>query len=331
MTSNGSRLELRPTDDGSFSLFSPQFGEGFHSRRGAMAEARSKFVAPAGLERWQRGSRLRVLDVCVGTGSNTAALLEACQAQGLTLEWWGLELDPEPLRLAVADAGFQRQWQPEALAALHQLADGPDPADQTHQTDQNDQEDQQEAIWQVPGLGGGRLLWGDARRRLPELLDSQRGCIDLVLMDAFSPSRCPQLWSIEFLGGLGTLLHPEGRLLTYCSAAAVRQALRQVGLELATIAAPSGLQQHQSDWSGGTAASPRPFPADGRLRPLSSMEEEHLRTNAAEPYRDPSGTADARAILQERQRAQQQAMQTGSVEATSSWRRRWGLSGLQQG
>ena len=78
MTSNGFKLEPRSTADGSFSLFSPEFGEAFHSSRGALTEAREKFVEPAGLERFAKGSSLRVLDVCVGTGCNTAALIEGC-------------------------------------------------------------------------------------------------------------------------------------------------------------------------------------------------------------------------------------------------------------
>jgi tRNA U34 5-methylaminomethyl-2-thiouridine-forming methyltransferase MnmC len=56
------------------------------------------------------------------------------------------------------------------------------------------------------------------------------------------------------------------------------------------------------------------------------MEEEHLLTNAAEPYRDPSGSSDRATILRERQQAQAAAMAAGGVEATGAWRRRWGLS-----
>ena len=296
MTSNGSRLELRPTADGSFSLFSREVGEGFHSGLGALDEARRKFVAPAGLERWPAGSTLRVLDVCMGTGSNTAALLEACNSRGIQLRWWGLELDQEPLRLALADGGFRRQWQPQALLQLEQLA------------------------------ASEGMLWGDARQRVRELMESCRGRLDLVLMDAFSPSRCPQLWSVEFLGALGALLQPSGRLLTYCSAAAVRRALRLADLQLASIEAPSGLSQQRSDWSGGTAASPTALEGAPSLRPLSPMEEEHLLTNAAEPYRDPSGRGERKAILLERQRAQAEAMARGGVEPTGAWRRRWGVS-----
>ncbi|MEY3544691.1 MAG: hypothetical protein RLZZ247_848 [Cyanobacteriota bacterium] len=295
MTSSASRLEPRRTADGSFSLFSSEFGEAFHSGLGALAEANSKFVAPAGLDRWPAGSTLQVLDVCVGTGSNTAALLEACKARGLKLSWWGLELDPEPLSLALANPGFCSQWQAGTTEQLTELC------------------------------RSERMLWGDARSRLSELLERQRGQIDLVLMDAFSPSRCPQLWTLEFLSGLGALLQPQGRLLTYCSAAAIRNALRQAGLQLASIAAPSGLLQQTSDWSGGTAASPRPLTGDSQLRPLSRMEQEHLCTNAAEPYRDPSGCADRAEILKQRQQAQARAIASGAVEGTGAWRRRWGV------
>lgn len=294
MSTEGSLQPFR-TEDGSFSLFSPAVGEGFHSGRGALAEARSKFVAPAALERWTPGQRLRVVDVAMGTGSNSAALLEAVAAAGLELDWWGLELDREPLRLALADGGFRHQWQPKALEHLQALCEGP------------------------------QMLWGDARQRLPELIDARRGQVDLVLMDPFSPSRCPQLWSLEFLAGLAALLAPGGRLLTYCSAAAVRQGLLLAGLELAAIAAPSGLRMQRCDWSGGTAASPGALTGDPRLRALGPMELEHLRTSAAEPYRDPSGQGSRTAILRERQRRQRQQLAAGAVEPTGSWRCRWGL------
>jgi tRNA U34 5-methylaminomethyl-2-thiouridine-forming methyltransferase MnmC len=293
---SGSRLEPRRTADGSFSLFSRDVGEGFHSGLGALSEARAKFVAPAELDRWSPGSSIQVLDVCVGTGCNSAALLEACSVRELQLNWWGLELDREPIALALADPGFCSQWPAQTVEQLAELSQGP------------------------------QMLWGDARSQLPQLLDRQRGRFDLILMDAFSPSRCPQLWTLEFLSGLAALLLPNGRLLTYCSAAAIRRSLRVAGLEIASISAPSGLLKQANDWSGGTAASPSSLTRAAQLRPLSAMEEEHLHTNAAEPYRDPSGNSDRATILRERQLAQAAAMAAGGVEATGAWRRRWGLS-----
>jgi len=291
-------LEQRCGTDGSFSLWSAGFGEGFHSGRGALREARETFVAPAELERFAPGSTLNLVEVCVGTGTNTAALLEACAARGLRLQWWGLELDPAPLELALAAADFRRQWQPQTLAALRQL--------------------QRRGHWQNAQTAG-RLLWGDARQTLAGVLAVARGQVDLVWHDAFSPRHCPQLWSVEFLAALAALLAPHGRWISYCSAAAVRAALLQAGLQLAAIAG------NGRRWSGGTAASPASMACGNVLRPLSPMEREHLATNAAVPYRDPTGQAAAAQILEARERRQRELLVAGQLEPTSAWRRRWGL------
>ena len=112
---------LRPcrSNDGSFSLWSEDYGQAFHSARGAIQEARETFLAPASdLSASHAGSTLRVLELCVGTGTNTAVLLQACEQLELQLQWWGLELDPQPLRLALADQGFRQQWSAATLEAL---------------------------------------------------------------------------------------------------------------------------------------------------------------------------------------------------------------------
>jgi tRNA U34 5-methylaminomethyl-2-thiouridine-forming methyltransferase MnmC len=290
-----SSLRPRLGRDGSFSLFSDSFVEGFHCAEGALAEARATFVLPSELERFAPGAALTVVEVAVGTGTNTAALLEACRARGLVLRWWGLELDPRPLELALAAPTFRRAWAPAVLAELERLGSGP------------------------------TLLWGDARARLADLPPELLGGCDLVWLDAFSPRRCPQLWTREFLGGLARLLAPRGRLVSYGSAAAFRANLRNLGLEVAAIrGVPQGPGAGASQrWSGGTVASPSPLATAGALRPLSTMEEEHLLTRAAAPYRDPHGTATAAEILAERALRQLQ----GGGESTCAWRRRWGLTG----
>jgi tRNA U34 5-methylaminomethyl-2-thiouridine-forming methyltransferase MnmC len=289
-----SELQPRRTGDGSFSLWSPGFSEGFHCAAGALGEARASFVAPAELNRFPPGRRLRVVEVCVGTGTNTATLLAAAARQRLAVEWWGLECDPAPLALALADAGFRRQWPEQVVTSLERLR------------------------------GSGRFLLGDARERIAALPEFLAGGCDLVLLDAFSPRRCPQLWTVEFLGSLARLLAPEGRLLTYCAAAAVRRGLQQARLHLASIAAEPGEPAAAGPpgrWSLGTVASPSPLATSPRLRPLSPMEREHLATRAAEPYRDPTGRAAAAAILAGRARAQA----SGGAEPAGTWRRRWGI------
>ena len=280
-------LTPRSGADGSFSLWSSAFGEGFHSAAGALSEAQQKFVGPSQLERWRPGQELVMVEVAVGTGTNTAALLQAAAGLGLPLQWWGLEQDRQPLTLALASEAFRSQWSEATLSHLEAL------------------------------VRSERLLWGDARqavRRLPAAL--QGGC-DLVWLDAFSPRRCPQLWSLEFLAQLAALLKPEGRLVTYSSAAAVRAALVAAGLQLASIAASASEQ-----WSSGTVAAPTALGESFPLRFLTAMEWDHLFSAAAEPYRDPTGLASAATLLAERQLRQSKS----NAISGSAWRRRWGVA-----
>lgn len=290
--------------DGSFSLWSEAYGEGFHSGRGALREAQETFLAPSQLERFPSGAPLKVVEVAVGTGTNLALLLEACAARGLHLEWWGLELDPLPLKLALAADPFRQVWQPATLEALEQLL----------------------AQGRCRGQGSScQMLWGDARQTLPELLGKERGQIDRVWHDAFSPQRCPQLWTLDFLEATAGLLAPEGRWISYCSAAAVREALGLLGLHLVALPLPPGHPPAANRWSGGTLASWSPPPPSPLWRELSPMERDHLLSTAGEPYRDPSGKNPAPTILERRRGAQTAALSSGRRPSSSAWRRRWGL------
>ena len=304
-------LRIRRGRDGSFSLWCGRFSEGFHSGRGALREARETFVLPSQLERFKAGRRLRVVEVCVGTGTNLAALLEASQAAGLELEWWGLELDPAPLQLALAEPEFRSQWQPQTLETLETL--------------------NERGRWQK-GAGSGRMLWGDVRQTLPHLLEQRRRQVDLVWHDAFSPQHCPQLWTVECLGSLACLLADGGRWISYCSAAAVREALRLAHLNLAALVTPNaGPTGPQPSWSGGTVASHQQLAPSTLWRPLSAMELEHMDCSAGEPYRDPTDTANSAEILDQRRDAQAASLARGERSASGAWRKRWRVERRQLG
>ena len=298
-------LQAFPTADGSFSLHSKRFGEAFHNSAGALNEARSKFVNPAELDRFTAGKPLRILDVCLGLGYNTAAVLEALPTAAPAVRWWGLEMDRRPLEIALEQPNFQALW---SDAVLHKLA-----------------AIRNQGGWSTPG-NEGQQLWGDARRMLSSIPEAVR--FDLILHDAFSPQRCPELWSEEFLGALAKRLAPGGRLLTYSRAAAIRGSLKRAGLELRSLRPTPG---ERMGWSSGTVAIKGWAIKEGlngcepleqaavNWRPLSTMEQEHLRTRAAVPFRDPDQRDLAPVILERRQ---QEQLHCG-LEATNSWQRRW--------
>tara|TARA_B100000674_G_scaffold17839_1_gene12712 strand:+ start:457 stop:1365 length:909 start_codon:yes stop_codon:yes gene_type:complete len=292
-------LRALETDDGSLSLHSAHFGEAFHSSSGALAEAIAKFVRPAELDRFSQADELKVLDVCFGLGYNSAALMSALPCTNAPrMLWWGLELDQRPLTRALDHKPFCDLWPPAVLNRLEQL--------------------RRTGSWN-DCAGQGTMAWGDARLNLKDLPDSCKP--DLVLLDAFSPSRCPQLWSEEFLAGLTDRLAPGGRLLTYCTAAAVRSSLRRAGLELRSLLTAA----HKLEkWSSGTLAAKQSEKGSLAVEgpgwtALSAMEEEHLQTRASVPYRDPEG-GDEAGMIHYRRELEQDCC---DLESTSAWQRRW--------
>lgn len=275
------------TADGSFTFFSPEFGEFFHSHYGAKQEAECKFVEPLGLRQKAQQSRLQLLDICYGLGYNTAAALAAIWEvnPNCKIEWIGLEWDETVPIAAISHHGLDGYPAPIAqllatLATTHKL--------------------QTERIQ-------AQLLIADARTTIQQV-ERLGFKADAIFLDPFSPPNCPQLWTVEFLGKLAQCLKPDGRLATYACSAPVRTALLATGLKLGSTP-PVGRR------TPGTVAS---FSAE-ELPPLSQKEQEHLQTRAAVPYRDPELKDSPEVIIQRRQLEQQ----SSSLEPTSQWKKRW--------
>jgi tRNA U34 5-methylaminomethyl-2-thiouridine-forming methyltransferase MnmC len=282
------------TDDGSFTFFSDEFGEAFHSRQGAKQEAFLKFAQATNLLEKANQSQICLLDVCYGLGYNTAAALETIWSANpkCFVEAYGLELDATVPQAAVGPL-LINSWSELVQTILRTLAD-------QHQCS-------------TPQLQA-KLLIGDARQTIQSL--HQAGIqADAIFFDPFSPRRCPQLWTVEFFQQVARCLAPTGKLATYSRSASVRAAMQAAGLQIGTIPLNDAHLPHE--WSQGTVAS---FAAE-TLTPLSLMEQEHLHTRAAIPYRDPLLSDTAEKILERHTLEQQQSQ----LESTSSWRRRWGI------
>lgn len=288
-------LALEATADGSWTFFSQEFGEAFHSRYGARQEAIGKFVEPTLLAEKAQAGYLRLLDICYGLGYNSAAALETIWSvnPNCRIELVALELDRAVPQAAIAHQ-LHTLWTPSVQTALVALAHTGKMATATLQA---------------------TLLPGDARQQiqlLAETIQTQtEEAFDGIFLDPFSPPHCPQLWTVEFLALVARCLKPTGHLATYSCAASVRAALLLAGLQIGSTA-PVGRR------SPGTIAS---F-SNIALPALSLQEQEHLETKAAVPYRDPSLRDNAETILKRRQQEQEVSIK-GS---TSSWKKRW--SGL---
>ena len=287
------------TKDGSYSLRSVIFQENFHSLLGALEETKLKFTAPSNLKRF-KGKSLNVLDICFGLGYNSASLLNELVKQKSYLNLFGLEIDKKPLEYSLRNESFLKLWDPKVKTIFKSLYR------------KNYFEDQ---------FFKCSVLWGDAREKIDVIPSSIQ--FDLIYLDGFSPQKCPQVWTIEFLSKVTEKLNSQGYLITYSSSAAVRKTLRNLGLEIFTIK-PS--LNNRTFWSQGTVAISKfeknKLKPNFNLKELSLMEEEHLLTKASIPYRDQGLNSSKEDIIKKRLDEQL----SSNLQSTKKWREKWGMT-----
>ncbi len=194
----------------------PAFGDVYHSRAGALAQARHVFIAGNGLPgRWQGRERFVVLETGFGLGNNFLATWDAWRQDPARCgRLVFVSLDKHPLRrddLARAQAAsplpelarqLVERW-PPLTPGLHPLS-----------------------------FEGGRvellLGLGDARELLRELVLEA----DALYLDGFAPSRNPELWDAWLLKSLARQALPGTTAATWSISRPMRKALAATGFEV---------------------------------------------------------------------------------------------------
>ena len=276
------------TKDGSYTFFSTEFQEAFHSAFGAKQEAEVRYIEPCLLKQLAaKRSTIRILDICYGLGYNSAAALEAIWSvnPNCKVELQALEISADVPRQAVAN-NLLDLWQPSVHRRLAQLSI--------------------KSLIHDEKLKA-RLLLRDARKSIKEIA-KRNWKADAVFLDPFSPPKCPQLWTIEFIDLVTQCLAEKGRLATYSASAAVRTSLIMANLSIISV---TGAGRK----SPGTIALKK----YKSILVLSQKELEHLKTRAAIPYRDPNLGDLSKTIILRRREEQK----LSNLESTSQWRKRW--------
>jgi len=201
---------LKRTDDGSSTLYFPEYGECTHTVHGAYTEALYKHIYPSGIIN-RTDKELTILDIGFGLGYNVLALLS-------TLNY----SDKEKIRI------FSFEKEKKIAPFLDKLS----------LTD--DQQIHFRKIKQAFNTGSFKegpleiyLLWGDARIELKNLIPEYENSISAVFHDPHSPGKNSELWTVEFFSLLRKLMDNQARLTTYSFARQVRGGLSEAGLHIA--------------------------------------------------------------------------------------------------
>jgi len=128
----------------------------------------------------------------------------------------------------------------------------------------------------------------DARKSILNL----KGHYDLIFLDAFTFSKAPELWTVDFMAELYSRLSSTGVLMTYSNSALVRNTLLENNFYVGKI-----LDKKTNKFIGTIAAKEK-----GLIEhPLSNYEIGLCNTKAGIPYRDPSLSYTKEEILKNRE------------------------------
>lgn len=195
------------SEDGSFTAFSSEYDEHYHSTKdGALNESLKKHIEPAFALHCKK-EHLRIIDICFGLGFNTLLSLyyRDTYYPNMTLEIYSPELDGD-LVASLVDFPYPELFIPYSTVIADLATSGGYEDERTQIT----------------------VEITDARQAMREL----EGEWDICYQDAFSPSVNPALWTKEYFSDVARLMGEDGVVTTYSTALATRLALYENGLSV---------------------------------------------------------------------------------------------------
>ena len=204
--------ELRLTGDGSHTLYSPEYGQTYHSRFGAIEESRHVFVQGVRLEELlKRNETVTLLEIGFGTGLNFWLSARPFLTGNRRLNYRAVEARLLPGETFSRLNHARLLGLEEPFDAFLRWRAGIGPADN------------REYYFRYDTISLG-LFHGDARRA-----DYGEETFHAIYLDAFSPDCNPEPWAEDYLKRLYRSLKPGGLLATYSSRRSVREALTACG------------------------------------------------------------------------------------------------------
>jgi tRNA U34 5-methylaminomethyl-2-thiouridine-forming methyltransferase MnmC len=212
-----SNLEYIATSDSSYTLYSREYEESYHSSKdGAVFETYSKHIEPA-FKYFDSTSKdsIYILDICFGLGYNTLATVEYIKKVGIDKNVF--IYSPE-LNETLLDSLVEFEYPKEFQKYLYIIKD----------LIQNE--------YFKEGNIYIELFRGDAREYITKLEVE----FDIIYQDAFSPTKNRALWSYEYFSELYQQSSPHITLTTYSISTSVKMSLSEAGFKVYTYLLPNG-------------------------------------------------------------------------------------------
>lgn len=212
------KREIIQTSDGSTSILLPEWNETYHSKFGAIQEAKHVFIKN-GLSLFQ-GQSVSILEIGFGTGLN--AFITYLEAKDLEqkIEYTGIEAYPVSEEDA-SKMNYVSELDAEKDKAVFL---------KMHQSEWN------EKVFLAPNF-----LLEKQNIKFQEIADENK--YDLIYFDAFGYRVQPELWSLEIFQIMFKALKSEGILVTYACRSSIKKAMIEAGFAVEKLAGPPGKRE----------------------------------------------------------------------------------------
>lgn len=217
------KREIITTGDGSKTIQISEWDEQYHSKHGAIQEARHVFLG-MGLQHYvskmPTTQPIAILEMGFGTGLNALLTLFEAQALNTEIDYTGIEAYPVSEEEVAAMDYSSQLSQTNALHYYNQM----------HTLSWGEQH---------PITTDFRLA--KRQERFEDITDI--GLYDLVYFDAFGARVQPELWDEAIFEKMYIALRENGVLVTYAAKGSVRRAMQAVGFVVERLPGPPGKRE----------------------------------------------------------------------------------------
>ena len=212
------KREFITTDDGSVTIFLPEMQETYHSKFGAIQEARHVFIQN-GLD-LKRESPISILEIGFGTGLNAfITYLESVKNNQL-IQYTGAEAYPvgqeESLQLNYVKE-LEAEEYTDVFKQMHTVA------------------------WDTEVTLGSTFTLNKRKQFFEDINDVEK--FDLIYFDAFGYPSQPHLWSEAIFKKMYTALKPEGILVTYACRSVIKNNMKAAEFTTQKLPGPPGKRE----------------------------------------------------------------------------------------
>ncbi len=216
------KREIIITGDGSSTIHIPEWNEQYHSKHGALQEARHVFIDMGLIPVCEREdlNDISILEIGFGTGLNALVTWEEAQKQNKSINYTGVEAYPVALD-EVEKLNFSKVLQqPLAIDFFGKI----------HQSE-----------WENKIAITKSFNLTKQQKFFQDIIDIE--LYDLIYFDAFGARVQPELWSVEIFNKMYNALKNNGVLVTYAAKGSVRRAMLEVGFIVERLSGPPGKRE----------------------------------------------------------------------------------------